>query len=83
MSEQQIEIAREWLSECCESSEDGRVCAYTIQQYVEELEADKKRLDTMLSWHGVNWLFSWFEDAENTNPPTRDDIDSLEEQDHE
>ncbi len=47
MSEQQIEIAREWLSECCESSEDGRVCAYTIQQYIAQLEADKKRLEDL------------------------------------
>ena len=55
---------------------------------VDELEAalaeaklDSQRLDTMLSWRGIDWLFAWFQDAENTNPPTRDDIDKLEEQD--
>ena len=49
------------------------------QMYLNALE-DSKRLDTVLSWHGVNWFLAWFQDAENTTPPTRDDIDKLEEQ---
>ena len=53
--------------------------AVQLEAELKEAKTDSERLDTVLSWHGVNWFFAWFQDAENTTPPTRDDIDKIRE----
>ncbi|MHA2047785.1 MAG: hypothetical protein ACW99G_23630 [Candidatus Thorarchaeota archaeon] len=40
MMSEQVDIAKEWLFECCDASEDGKVCACTIKRYITHLEAE-------------------------------------------
>jgi len=44
MTDPQIEIAKEWLTKYYESAKAGRICAYTLKEYIQELEAENKRL---------------------------------------
>ena len=44
MTDPQVEIAKEWLGKYYESAKAGRICAYTLKEYIQELEAENKRL---------------------------------------
>ena len=41
---EQVDIAKEWLSSYYEDARAGRICAYTLMQYISELEAENERL---------------------------------------
>lgn len=71
---EQIDIAKEWLSEFCKSSQDGEVCAFTIKQYLEQLESDKQRFDLMDQWTQGAWEQFFYG---GDNRPVRDRIDAV------
>ena len=39
MTDPQVEIAKEWLRKYYESAKAGRICAYTLKEYITQLEA--------------------------------------------
>ena len=49
MSEE-VEIAKEWLTKYYESAKAGRTCAYTLKEYIAQLEADSERLDQFFKY---------------------------------